>query len=71
MPKSFRWQGMTRIETLREQAHVMRTLARSFDSPALRGELMALARRCEELAAEAAREIAERQSQPIGRTPSS
>jgi hypothetical protein len=71
MPKSFRWQGMTRIETLREQAHVMRALARSFESPALRSELMSLATRCEELAGEAAREISERQSRPIGRIHSS
>jgi hypothetical protein len=71
MRKSFRWHSMTRAETLREQAHVMRALAKSFDSPALREELMGLAKRCEELAGEAQREISARQSRPIGRVSSS
>jgi hypothetical protein len=61
---------MTRVDTLREQALVMRALAKTFDSPALRSELMVIAKRCEELAGEAAREISERQSRPIGRVPS-
>jgi hypothetical protein len=61
---------MTRVDTLREQALVMRALAQTFDSPALRSELMVLAKRCEELAGEAAREISQRQSRPIGRIPS-
>jgi hypothetical protein len=61
---------MTRVETLREQAHVMRALAKSFSSPALRDELMGLAKRCEEPADEAVREISERQSRPIGRVSS-
>jgi len=43
----------------------MRTLAKSFDSPGLRAELLVIARRCEELADEAARQISVRQSQPI------
>ena len=61
---------MTRVETLREQALVMRALAKTFDSPALQSELMLLANRLEELAGEAVREISQRQSRPISRTPS-
>ena len=61
---------MTRVDTLREQAYVMRALARSFDSPVLRDELLVLAKRCEELADEAARQVSERQSKPIDRRPS-
>lgn len=57
--------SMTRVQTLREQASIMRTLAKSFDSPALRAELLVIAQRCEELADEAARQISVRQSQPI------
>jgi hypothetical protein len=61
---------MTRVETLREQALVMRALAKTFDSPALQSELMLLANRLEELAGEAVREISQRQSRPISQTPS-
>jgi len=46
---------MTRAETFREQASVLRTLAKSFELPALRGDLIALAERCEALAEEAER----------------
>jgi two-component sensor histidine kinase len=42
---------MDRIETLREQASIIRSLARSFDSPALRENLLYVAKRCEQLAA--------------------
>jgi hypothetical protein len=50
---------MDRVETLREQASIIRSLARSFDSPALRENLLYVAKRCEQLAAEE-REQAER-----------
>jgi hypothetical protein len=51
---------MDRIEILREQASIIRSLARSFDSPALRENLLHVAKRCEQLAA-ANREEAERE----------
>ena len=41
---------MERIAILREQALVLRTLARSFDIPAIRDRLLELADRCDELA---------------------
>ena len=58
---------MERVKTLHEQARILRMLATSFrDAPALSGDLLILAKRCDELAAEADREIKERLSQPIG-----
>jgi hypothetical protein len=63
---------MNRIETLREQACIIRALLRSFDSPALRGKLLYVAKRCEELAAEAEREKREvRRTSARKRTPRS
>ena len=41
---------MERIAILREQALVLRTLAGSFDIPAIRDRLLELADRCDELA---------------------
>jgi hypothetical protein len=48
---------MERAQMLREQAAIMRRLAESFDIPAIKAELLELARRCDELAAELAAEI--------------
>ncbi len=41
---------MERVATLREQASVLRALARSFDIAPIRNQLSDLADRCEELA---------------------
>ncbi len=41
---------MTRVETLREQASILRALAATFDDQVIRGDLLRLAERCEELA---------------------
>ncbi len=41
---------MTRVETLREQASVLRTLAESFDDKVIRGDLLRVAERCEDIA---------------------
>ena len=63
---------MERVKTLRQHAHLFRTLAKSFkESPTINEDLLALARRCDELAVTAAREIKERLSQPISRVPPS
>ena len=51
---------MTRVGVLRERANILRTLAQSFDSPTLQADLLVLAKRCEELAHAAEREITER-----------
>lgn len=59
---------MTRVETFREQASILRTLAKSFELPTLRGDLIALAKRCEALAEEAEREATQQTSQPTGRS---
>jgi hypothetical protein len=41
---------MTRVQTLREQASILRKLAESFDDQVIRGDLVRLAERCEDLA---------------------
>ena len=41
---------MERVATLREQASVLRALARSFDIAPIQNQLLDLAERCEELA---------------------
>ena len=41
---------MTRVETLLEQASVLRTLADSFDDELIRADLLRAAERCEDLA---------------------
>ena len=57
---------MTRIETLREQARVLRVLARSFEgSPTISGDLAVLAKRCDAVAENAAREVAARLVRPV------
>lgn len=50
---------MTRLDFLRSQAEVLRRLAESFDVPDLRRDVLAIAVRCEELAAEILREEAQ------------
>lgn len=52
---------MTRVDFLRSQAEVLRRLADSFDIPDLRQDVLAIAFRCEELAAEILRQEAEAQ----------
>ena len=52
---------MTRIEILREQARVLRVLAKSFEgSPTISGDLAVLAKRCDTVA-----ENAERLVRPV------
>jgi hypothetical protein len=51
---------MDRVETLREQASILRSLAISFEGHTLRENLLYVAKRCEQLADEAEREITER-----------
>ena len=63
---------MTRVETLREQASVLRALAASFDDPSIRTDLLRLAERCEELATRMAAAIQQASSRAIddlGRDP--
>jgi len=63
---------MTRVETLREQASVLRALAASFDDASIRADLVRLAERCEELAARMAAAIqqtASRSIDDLGRDP--
>ena len=60
---------MERVETLREQASVLRSLAKSFDSLSFEGDLMALAKRCAELADEIERDLIERKSRAIAGEP--
>ena len=43
-------QAMTHTAQLREQADILRTLARSFNIPSIRDQLLAIAARCETLA---------------------
>ena len=50
---------MTRVDLLRSQAEVLRRLAESFDIPDLRRDVLALAVRCEELAAQVLHEEAQ------------
>jgi hypothetical protein len=62
---------MKRVEVLREQAGVLRTLAASFDMPQIKQDLLNLAERCEHMAEQIAREISSRLAQPMsGRPPS-
>jgi hypothetical protein len=41
---------MERVAALREQATVLRTLARSFDIAPIRNQILTLAQRCDDLA---------------------
>ncbi len=56
---------MRRVEVLREQAAMLRTLADSFDAPEIKADLLALADRCDQLAARVARQISDRLQEPI------
>jgi hypothetical protein len=56
---------MTRVGQLREQARILRTLAGSFDIPSIKEQLMALAARCEDLAASIEQTLKENLSAPI------
>jgi hypothetical protein len=56
---------MGRIETLREQADLLRRLAMSFDSPQIKQDLLGLAERCDRLAAKSSRGLAEQQMRPV------
>ena len=59
---------MKRVKVLREQAQILRTLAMSFrDGPQLKGDLLIIAKGCDQLANRAEREIAEKRLQPIKR----
>ena len=59
---------MKRVNVLREQAQILLTLAKSFqDAPQLAGDLLILAKGCDQLANRAEREIAEKRLQPIKR----
>jgi hypothetical protein len=60
---------VTRVETLREQVRILRSLAASFDDKGIRDSLLGLAVRCEELAAQAEASIRAAMAKPIdGRT---
>ena len=59
---------MKRVRVLREQAQILRTLAMSFqDAPQITGDLLILAKGCDQLANKAEREIAAKRLQPIKR----
>ncbi len=63
---------MTRVETLREQASILRALSATFDDAVIRADLLGLAERCEDLAARMAAAIQRTASRPIndlGRKP--
>ena len=62
---------MTRVETLREQASILRAVAITFDDEVIRADLLKLAERCEELAARMAVAIRHTASRPIGELGSS
>jgi hypothetical protein len=56
---------MTRVETLREQASILRAIAASFDDDVIRADLLRLAERCEELATRMTAAIQRNSSRPI------
>jgi hypothetical protein len=56
---------MQRVETLREQANLLRRLAESFELPQIKEDLLHLAARCDELAGNVARALAEERARPI------
>lgn len=55
---------MTRVETLREQASILRTLAESFNDAVIRGDLLRVADRCEDLATRIAAALQQEKSRP-------
>ncbi len=60
---------MRRVETLRQQATLLRTLAQTFEEmPVIAKQAMDLATRCQDLADQAEREIKQRTSKPIAST---
>ena len=56
---------MTRVQTLREQVRVLRSLAGSFDDESIRDDLTALAEHCEDMAARIEESIRRALSRPI------
>ncbi|HLI10543.1 MAG TPA: hypothetical protein VKY65_02995 [Alphaproteobacteria bacterium] len=52
---------MRSVEALREQAEIMRGLAETFDMPAIKEKLLALAAQCEALANDLEAEAARRE----------
>jgi len=56
---------MQRVEILRDQANLLRRLADSFEVPQIKEDLLNLAARCDQLAANVARALAEERSRPI------
>jgi len=56
---------MQRVETLRDQANLLRRLAESFELPQIKEDLLHLAARCDELAANVARALADERSRPV------
>ena len=56
---------MGRVETLREQADLLRRLAVSFESPQIKEDLLGLAERCDRLAADLSRGLADQQMRPV------
>jgi hypothetical protein len=56
---------MKRVEILKEQAVVLRTLAESFDVPSIKEDLLNLAERCDRLAINMARQISDQLERPI------
>ena len=57
--------AMDQVETLREQARALRSLATPFETQIVRDDLLILAKRCEEMADEVEREIPESKAQWI------
>jgi hypothetical protein len=59
---------MERIATLREQASVLRALARSFDIPAMRDQLLDIAARCDALARSIEQNLPSADVEPLAST---
>ena len=57
---------MDQVKTLREQARALRSLPTRFETQIVRDDLLILAKRCEELANEIAREITESKARTVG-----
>jgi transcriptional regulator of met regulon len=55
---------MQRVETLREQASLLRRLAASFGSPQIKEDLLRLAARCDRLAADFSQQFTAQQMRP-------
>jgi hypothetical protein len=61
---------MKRVEIMREQGAILRSLAASFDDPKIKADLLGLAAQCDQLAEEATRIIVGRLQMPIDPKPS-